>query len=594
MEHFQEPWYRESFQIILYDPAVYPTPTGDGKIKFQYSEHTPDLDLFPGYTVGIQNEAQTCGLQSYYHFDYGRGTGKGAVPLAPIGRQQGEPIAEGMAIEFTAIPDGEDDQLPTAVSNLTAVYEEPFVRLNWDNPEYDVNGFELPFLDGTIVRMDGEPIADPSGAPGAAMEYSYRERDAGAHTYDVRAYLGSLVSDALSTELTVPTRVAYADHDAGNVRYTITDQGISGFTDSSQSAGSGFRYGVDDPNWLYVGGLWAGTDAGYVLNRDFAADPYVDWIFWNDVEGPTSAVSDQDYLARYDDSGHSFPKNLRVTQDSWSWSIAPYDDFAIVRYSMENWGDDTLEGLYVGQFMDWDIPDGNAGANQGATHAGLRMAYMWQDGSYPYVGVALLDTLPGTAPPVANLAFVHNATYVYANAYIDDVDRFHFLSGDDPAYVVPATTGPADWSAIVSAGPFDVDPGGSVEVAFAIVGGDDQADILANAGRAHEIYTGQATAVSGQPETEYGLTLVQNWPNPFNPMTSIRYTLPERLRVKLTVYNTSGRLVRTLVEEEMPAGAHVITWDSRNDAGDVVSSGVYFCRLEVGDWSSARKMVLLK
>ncbi|HYW69303.1 MAG TPA: FlgD immunoglobulin-like domain containing protein, partial [bacterium] len=83
-------------------------------------------------------------------------------------------------------------------------------------------------------------------------------------------------------------------------------------------------------------------------------------------------------------------------------------------------------------------------------------------------------------------------------------------------------------------------------------------------------------------------------PNPFNPVTSVSYGLPSRGRVAIRVHDVSGRLVRTLVDGERDAGYSEAVWDGRDDRGLEVASGVYFCRMEAGAFSSTAKMVLLK
>ena len=93
---------------------------------------------------------------------------------------------------------------------------------------------------------------------------------------------------------------------------------------------------------------------------------------------------------------------------------------------------------------------------------------------------------------------------------------------------------------------------------------------------------------------EIGASLAQNTPNPFNPVTLIRYQLSDREHVTLSVYDASGQLVRTLVDEVRPVGKNEVTWDGRNAAGTSVGSGVYFYRLDAGKFSESRKMVLLK
>ncbi len=92
--------------------------------------------------------------------------------------------------------------------------------------------------------------------------------------------------------------------------------------------------------------------------------------------------------------------------------------------------------------------------------------------------------------------------------------------------------------------------------------------------------------------TVYGLR--QNSPNPFNPTTSISYSLPEPGYVTLSVYNVLGQNVRDLVSDYMEAGTHTVIWDGQNRLGELVASGVYFYRLKADDFERTRKMMLLK
>lgn len=88
--------------------------------------------------------------------------------------------------------------------------------------------------------------------------------------------------------------------------------------------------------------------------------------------------------------------------------------------------------------------------------------------------------------------------------------------------------------------------------------------------------------------------LTQNMPNPFNPMTEISFELPERIPVRLQVFDLRGRLVRTLVDGPREAGVQRVTWDGRDARGARVASGVYLYRIQAGDWVDQRKMTLVK
>jgi hypothetical protein len=88
--------------------------------------------------------------------------------------------------------------------------------------------------------------------------------------------------------------------------------------------------------------------------------------------------------------------------------------------------------------------------------------------------------------------------------------------------------------------------------------------------------------------------LAQNVPNPFNPTTSIRFTVPEDSYVKLAVYDVAGRRIRTLIDKPLKANFYRVDWNGRNDAGRQVSSGMYFYRIQAGRHTQARKMLLLR
>ena len=92
--------------------------------------------------------------------------------------------------------------------------------------------------------------------------------------------------------------------------------------------------------------------------------------------------------------------------------------------------------------------------------------------------------------------------------------------------------------------------------------------------------------------TRFGL--MQNHPNPFNPVTRIEYSLDEGARVSLRIYDISGSVVKTLVQETMPAGRHTAAWNGQDESGTAVASGIYVCRLEAKGKTAMRKMVLLK
>ncbi|MCK5406339.1 MAG: T9SS type A sorting domain-containing protein [Candidatus Krumholzibacteria bacterium] len=123
--------------------------------------------------------------------------------------------------------------------------------------------------------------------------------------------------------------------------------------------------------------------------------------------------------------------------------------------------------------------------------------------------------------------------------------------------------------------------------------------------RAGELYHYQLAAVTPEGHEfrsqtvearvpESGIILEQNFPNPFNPITTIRFSAPEAIAVHLAVYDAKGGLVITLFDGIARSGAREVQWNGRDAAGAPVSTGVYFYRLQAGKQTLTRKMLLLK
>ena len=91
-----------------------------------------------------------------------------------------------------------------------------------------------------------------------------------------------------------------------------------------------------------------------------------------------------------------------------------------------------------------------------------------------------------------------------------------------------------------------------------------------------------------------GFALEQNFPNPFNPVTSLRYDLPEDGLVNIRVYDMMGRVVKTLVNSSQTAGYKSIRWNATNDRNEPVSAGLYLYTIQAGEFRQTKKMVLLK
>jgi choice-of-anchor B domain-containing protein len=108
------------------------------------------------------------------------------------------------------------------------------------------------------------------------------------------------------------------------------------------------------------------------------------------------------------------------------------------------------------------------------------------------------------------------------------------------------------------------------------------------------VYFEGATAIKGKPNQLSDYSLGENYPNPFNPSTTIAYQVPGSSDVRIDIYNMLGQKIRTLLNDRKGPGTHEAIWDGRNDGGAQVGSGVYLYRMVAGDFVQVRKMILMK
>ena len=108
------------------------------------------------------------------------------------------------------------------------------------------------------------------------------------------------------------------------------------------------------------------------------------------------------------------------------------------------------------------------------------------------------------------------------------------------------------------------------------------------------IYSTSNINIANDPTLPAQPQLYQNFPNPFNPVTTLRYEIPETGLVNITIYNMLGREVKTLMNQPQDAGYRSVIWNATNDYGIPVSAGIYLYQIQAGEYISTKKMVLLK
>lgn len=353
-----------------------------------------------------------------------------------------------------------------------------------------------------------------------------------------------------------------------------------------------------------------------------------DFLSLSDIVVLTHGQDSTVFLTAFDDSRSNFPPGIpsqplgiRVTQKTYSFGDAANSGFLIVQLTLTNVSTVTLQNLLVGWFVDWDVlptPIANRGGvlfvqNSipgvgGGQPFQAEVAYQ-RSGA---VGTAFMGLVPMSqsqfrASRIASVA--QEIRYDAPNRGLTEANKYRYMLDRRLQNPHGDFGVEEDLAMIVSLGgasTFMLAPNDSVVVGCAFVGGSDSAEFVNNALQAQRkwVEVGNnllVTAVS--PDREIGpvhFALEQNFPNPFNPATTISYVVPEEAHVVLSVCDILGRNVVTLVDRVHHVGAYSANWDGKDALGRPAASGLYFYRLEAVGVSSGRifaetrKMMLLR
>ncbi|MBT3632620.1 MAG: T9SS type A sorting domain-containing protein [Candidatus Marinimicrobia bacterium] len=358
-------------------------------------------------------------------------------------------------------------------------------------------------------------------------------------------------------------------HDISNAGLTFSNNGVMGFYNLWED-NIGFTFNG-------VNGLYAGNMAVAISEEQVSGGLYVEEfgrLGSIDLIDSDFEDFDQAYRTSYDDARANNPIGISIIQRTHAKSSSPDEDYVIVEYEITNSSDANLNGVYVSLSMDWDI--GEAVNNLGGYDDDLQLSYIYEadvaGNPYYYGVVALSDLVSGHT---LNTGGGGDNYEMY-----EAMTNFMDLPGE-----------PDDLRSMVACGPFDIAPDENVVVSYAVLGGTDLNDLNQNAEFARAV---GAVSVSSNEIVPLDYFLRPNYPNPFNPITTIKYELPEQSTIKLAIYDIRGQEVITLVDGTKPAGYFEIQWNGVNRLGHQMSTGVYFCRLETGAYSKTIKLVYLQ
>lgn len=363
------------------------------------------------------------------------------------------------------------------------------------------------------------------------------------------------------------------EHTAGGIKVTLQNNGLLQ------------QFSFQGDNVSGIGGIIVATAPNRVaVNLEVGIQNFENVSGFSEIF--SDAAFDEITECQYDEKGSILagnPMGVRITQTSFA---RHNQDFLLLQLDISNPTAANISNVFVGQIADWDI--GQRAANRGGYDSKRNLIYQFeQGGDTPnYCGLQVLE-----GPSVLKAAGARLANVVVASP--DSL--FAFISNFDGPGPLPITSS-EDYRSFIGAGPLTLAPGESKLVGFAWLAGESLGELQGAADEAQEVWDDILVSVENSPihKPPIQFTLEQNYPNPFNPETKIRYTIFEKNPVRLIIYNMLGQQVRTLVDEKQGPGFYEVIWDGKDEAGAVLTSGIYFCKLNSRHQNLTRKMVLLR
>ena len=387
----------------------------------------------------------------------------------------------------------------------------------------------------------------------------------------------------------ITAAVDYLNYHVNDIASTITSVGRVGYSDSEAQNGLGFNY--KGKQLLFEGSLMVGYSKNDVIKlsnntRNESNGHDDDFVKKVRVAQIPNIKGDFEAKSEFDDSGNSSPLGIYIKHRHLAYKKAARSKFSIVEYEVQNKTNATIDGLYLGLFTDWDIDDG--GKDVTKFDLASRMGYAFGKGvGTKYAGVKLLSKTGsiGYYPmtyEVAGDPMETNGGFELKEKYVSLSSGVKALSlGDDKPNGY-------DIMFVTSSGPYKIAANTSVKVSFALIGGDNLADLKASADTAQVAYDNE---LSSEPPISTEVILKQNYPNPIISNTTIGFNIPRKGRVVLEIFNLLGKRMSTLINEEMEAGYY--PYEFRTTDLDL-KNGIYLYRLKFENVQKTLKMEVFR
>lgn len=391
----------------------------------------------------------------------------------------------------------------------------------------------------------------------------------------------------------VVVNVDYINIAINDVATTITSKGKIGYNADGQLQGLGFKYMGTD--LLYEASVMFGSSATKVSDSFRGATAGTSDADFQTVVKANKTVpgvfSEFDVHGRFNDAVATPVQNLLVSHSAYAWTTPGNRKYVIVEYVMKNSGTTPINTLYAGIAADWDIDASTASQNKSNYDATTKMGYVYSTATGgKFAGIKLLTN---TAAPVCynidNIAGggggvdVNDATDYYGTG-----NKYTTLSTN--RYVAGAADADGeDIIEVMSSGPFTIAAGDSAKVAFALIAGDDLADIKKSADSAQVHYDGPPPIVTNIKNNSNNEINAVVFPNPTNSDLNFLINTNKSENIDIILVNTLGQTVKHLTKNNVTSGFNQITTDVSQ-----LPVGTYFYQIKTDNASLKGKVIITK
>lgn len=387
---------------------------------------------------------------------------------------------------------------------------------------------------------------------------------------------------------------------------TFAANGTIGFSDAF--SGTGGIGAIPQPlseSILYEAGLMVSvqTDGGeFVINQVRGSNSIESHFrptepFIVREPGP---VSSADGGSAFTSTGFPNAPRLDVAFETFAFDTPAVDRVVFLRYAVTNASSEVLRQARVGLYADWDIGDYEDNAVAYSAEDSILYAFSPSEtDTYPFAAIAHMGRV-GSAFAIDNGYDGPTDSLRFGTYFSSGSTLFNGFTRQEKAWALRAGTAftsvdSSDVGMVTASGPYTIQPGQTIIAGFILAYGETL-DILrsqvaaARAMRLFQVSTFGGTE-DGPPwiDRPTRVALLPNYPNPFNPSTTIRFTLPEAVPVRIEIFDAIGRRVAVLADAAFAAGEHRLPFEARG-----LASGVYRVRIQTPAGADTRTITLLR